>query len=659
MIMKKKLISQIDPENVGTTSFPIFARFYFANNTGGNLFRYKDGAIPFFINFFDPDHPDILRTRAVKETGRRISQGHLFEKFYVYKISDLGSQSLSPTFDDIFVYVYDSEGRKILQKNIMIIREYTGKNAFILFPKEFIGQTNTKISVMIEPRNIRVTSFNLKDFQTNSNGVLSIYLNDNLLNNVENMRIFAVEGSNSFELSASDYFITKLKEDFPSSDSDFKTFVQEQGSYFIQAEKNFTNKNSLTEKDKILPSHKITISTGLKNLSTIRILNTYGFSNYFYNTYSFLSTNILLRNAIRDADISDVYKEEVNRKSTKLIRGYDYYINSNNEIIFNTVSGVTLSTKLEVYIKKDGERKLRIPFSTSSSGSVSFNPKKSLYDNFIANWDIDVPNSLITIFDSGRLVGDSSYSGFTNSRVYEYVIENISFTSNTTDPLTLTANSNITLLFDSSIFNEKGFNKYQPSTDPYLNSNAGNFQLNQQEVFLYDTSLNFKLDSSEPFLKNTAGKLTIQNIADPFVGLLPTVKNNYEDFQSVFESSKTKMTKTIHDNAKVQAIESQLSTLKRNFKAMFLNSSVSFTNYTGTVSAGQFMFLVLKGTPNSNFTLVYKDGSSVIKKEYNCRLDSDGRYISIPFFFNTFGNNKSTVSFEVENGIVSQYYIYR
>jgi hypothetical protein len=658
MIMKKQFISQIDPENIETTSFPIFARFYFANNTGGNLFRYKDGAIPFFINFFQPDNLDILKIREVKETGRRISKGHLFEKFYVYKISDFGSQSLSPTFDDIFVYVYDSEGRKIPQKDLILVRSYTLKEAYIMFPKELVGQTNTKSSIIIEPRNIRVTGFNLQDFTTNSNGVLNIFLNDNLLNNVENMRIFVVEGSNIFELTLSDYFLTKVKEDFPSSDDEFKTFIQEQGSYFIQAEKNFLNKDFATEKDKILPTHRVTITTNLKSSSTLRIINTYGFNNYFYNTASSLSSNTSLRSAIREAGIHDIYREE-NKKSTKLIKGYDYYINSNNEIIFTSRASVLPSTRLEVYIKKDSDRRLRVLFETASTGTIAFNPKKSLYDNHIANWDIDISNSVVSVFESGRLIGNKNFTSFLNSRTYEYIIEDKSFISNSTNPSTLTANSGITFLFDNSLLNERGFNKYQPSTDPYLNTNGGNFQSNSQEFFLYDTSLNFKIDSLEGYVTNTAGQLKIQNIVDPYTSLFPTVRDNYEDFQSIFESGKTKLTKTLHDNVKVQAIESQISTLKKNFKAMFLNSNATFSNYSGNVNAGQFMFLVLKGTSGNSFNLVYKDGSTIIKKEYNCTLDSDGRYISVPFFFNTFGNTKSTINFEIENGSISQYYIYR
>jgi hypothetical protein len=658
MIMKKQFISQIDPENIETTSFPIFARFYFANNTGGNLFRYKDGAIPFFINFFGPDNPDILKIREVKETGRRISKGHLFEKFFVYKISDLGSQSLSPTFDDIFVYIYDSEGRKIPQKDIIIVRSYTQKEAFIMFPKELIGQTNNKASVIIEPRNIRVTGFNLQDFTTNSNGVLNIFLSNNLLNNVENMRLFVVEGSNTFELTSSDYFITKVKEDFPSSDEESKIFIQEQGSYFIQAEKNFSNKDSNTEKDKILPTHRVTITTNLKSASTIRIVNTYGYSNYFYNVASSFSNNVSLRNAIREGGIHEIYREE-NKKSTKLVRGYDYYVNSSNDIVFTSRASVTPSTRLEVYIKKNDDRRLRVLFETASSGTITFSPKKAIYDNHIADWDIDISNSVVSVFESGRLVGNKNFTSFLNSRTYEYIVEEKVFVSNSTNPSTLTANSGITFLFDSSFSNVVGFNKYQASTDPYLNANGGNFESNSQEVFLYDTSLNFKLDESEGYITNTVGQLKIQNITDPYTSLLPTVTGNYEDFQSVFESGKTKLTKTLHDNAKVQAVESQISTLKKNFKAMFLNSNATFTNYTGNlVSAGQFMFLVLKGNSGSKFNLVYKDGSNIVKREYNCTFDSDGRYISVPFFFNTFGNTKSTISFEVE-GNVSQYYIYR
>jgi hypothetical protein len=212
--------------------------------------------------------------------------------------------------------------------------------------------------------------------------------------------------------------------------------------------------------------------------------------------------------------------------------------------------------------------------------------------------------------------------------------------------------------------------KYQITTDPEFKTYGGVRESNIQEVYLYDKGQNFKLDDLEPYIEDestfhsgTNERLTtvllVQSIEDPYPSLLPTVRDNYEDFQVVFENNKTKLTKTLHDNTYIQSIETQISQLKKNFNAILENSEITYSEYLSEVSAGQFMFLVLTGISGEHFTLAYKHESAIIKKEYNCTFDSNGRYISIPFFFKTFDNSKATISFEILEGTVEEYHIYK
>lgn len=659
---KRQYIPQISPEVLESSTFPVFARFYF-DTLEGNSPYYKDGAIPFFIKFFDPTEEDILEVASKKQEKRRVPKGYLFDKFYIYKMADYGAQSLSPTFDDMIPLIFDEDGYKVPLKNIMLLKNYTMKQAFAIIPKSAFSGGD--VSVIVEPKSYDRKGFDLGNAIPEVDGTFSIYLDDRSMNSPDTLNLYIKESNGtSYFLSNSDYFITKVREDFPSELSSAYKFVEEQGSYFLQVEKNFTDRSS-AERSKVYPGHKITINPNIVTTGkTIHAVSTEHFENYYYNTVANLTSNNAFTDAMRKSTVCDVYKDTASGQ-VKMIAGYEYYLTDNNSLAFTSNASVTNDTNIEVHVRKDVKPRLQVAFETDGdSGTFAFNIKKALYDNFIANWDVDVSESFVAVFEDGKLVGDHTFTSYDNTAAHKYIysIEEVSWSSNTTD-LSAVTNDGFDFLEETS-YSQTQFNKYQMSTDPFLTSYGGTFQSNEQEVHLYDDSLNFKLDSSEPYITDDSGTLTIQGIADPYAAgsFLTGIKDNYQDFQSVYQSGKTKLTKALHDNAKVQSIEAQVSQLKKNLGSILANSSVSYTNYTSssTVSAGSFLFLVLKGTSGQKFNLAYKDGSSsIIKKEYNCTFDSNGRYISVPFFLDTFGNDEATISFQVEEGTVQQYHIFK
>jgi hypothetical protein len=653
---KRYYLPSVSPEEISNSTFPVFARFYF-DNLQGNSPYYKDGAIPFFVKFFDPTDEDILNIIIRKQENRRVAKGYLFDKFHIYKIADYGSQSLSPTFDDMIVFVFDENGFKIPIKNIVMIKNFTMKQAFIVIPKASFT-SGGDVSIIIEPRNFNRKVFDLGTAITESNNEFSIYMNTRNIDNLNTLQLYVKESNGDFYfLSNSSYFIEKVREKFPSEPSS-DTFVEEQGSYFIQAEKNFQNKTE-SEKNKIYPSHKITINPGILTPGkTIHIVSTEHFDNYYYNSAGFFKNNNSFTDIMRKCTVCDVFKETASGQ-VKLITGYDFYLTDNNSLAFNASAGVTNDTMIEVYVRKDVNARLLAPFSTAASGEISFSLKKFLYDNYIGNWDVNVSSSFVTVFEDGKLVGDHEFDEYLNGKNYQYVIEDVNFSSNTTD-ISGDSNLGLTPLYDES-YSQTQFNKYQISTDPYLISYGGVFEFNEQEVYLYDDSLNFKIHELEPYITDSSG-LTIQGITDPYPTFLTTVQGNYEDFQSVYLEEKTKLTHTLHNNEKVQAIETQISQLKKNLNAILVNSNVSYQTYTAssTVNSGNFMFLVLKGVIGGKFTLAYKDSQdNIVKKEYNCTFDSNGRYISLPFFLDTFDNNESSIRFQIIEGSVQQYHIFK
>jgi hypothetical protein len=173
------------------------------------------------------------------------------------------------------------------------------------------------------------------------------------------------------------------------------------------------------------------------------------------------------------------------------------------------------------------------------------------------------------------------------------------------------------------------------------------------------------MNNDEPYIEDNS-TIKIQGIDDIYMetynsgnNILNTIISNYEEFQIDDKVSDLLEGKISNDT--IQAIETQITQLKNNYKAIISNSSLSYTEYDELTSAGQFLFLVISGTENDKFNIIYKnDINEIIKKEFDCIIPSDGLYISIPFFFKTFNNSETTIKFEIEgNSSDLNYYIFK
>jgi hypothetical protein len=212
--------------------------------------------------------------------------------------------------------------------------------------------------------------------------------------------------------------------------------------------------------------------------------------------------------------------------------------------------------------------------------------------------------------------------------------------------------------------------KYQITTDPEFKTYGGVRESNIQEVYLYDKGQNFNINILEPNVEdlstfNSEGQrlttvLKVQSFTDPYIASLEGISDQYEAIQSP-DSGKGTIADGL-DTGNILSIENQIVQLKKNFKAILSNSSITYQDYTAQIlNAGKFLFLVIKGTSGQRFNIIYKEGTTIIKKEYGCTIGSDGIFISIPFFLDTFvSGGKSTIDFEIEGTLTSpQYHIFK
>jgi hypothetical protein len=640
--MKNKLITlQVSPEN-SASKLPNTIRL--SINKTGDMLNYKQGAIPFLYTQYpksdgnlQEDFSDIFNLIVTNKDV--LSKTYILENFWVYNIGDYGSQALSAGFDDFLPICFDNSGFKIPLTKIATIKNYTSKEVYILISKSNFN--SQQITIIIEPR--RINSFEKEITITRQNS------NQNFILNLKNAEIS--------ELSEIDFFINGKKinnSEIFFSISNVSDFTKIAGSEFVSKQENYFSGTGI----KNFHDVTITLSDNFRNINTITAKSRKNYPSYIYNRLA----QIQLVNLPERTDYVDVYKQVSDYTMKKLIPGVEFYI-SENKLFINQN---TNNDFYEVIINQRGVRFLSIPFT----GYTSFNLQQAMYYNNISNWNIDDVNSSILLFGNGLFIkkgytADHSYT-YNSSIIYEYVITDITLKSISINQ----SYTNYNLLGSVNLFNN--FNEYQIQTDPMFNTygEIKTIDNSLQEVFLYNKDAGFKVESLEPFYNVNNGKITIQGFSDPFPALLTTqdtgIIDNYTDFQENFGSGKTKIATLLHSSTPVQSIETNILQLKKNYLAIANNSAITYTAYTTQITSGEFLFAIFNGVTGTTFNIIYRNSSTnaIIKKEYNCKinLNNGGKYISIPFFFNTFsgtGITNVTIQLEYISGSLLSYYLFR
>lgn len=627
--MRRRIISSVSPESAGSTTFPSFARFYHGER---NLLSYKDGAVPFFLKLDQfRDNSLIAQIAQNLADGRRVPKGFIFGNFNVYKLDDLGSQSLSPASEDFSVLLFEgTNGHKIPQKDVFVIKNFTTKQAFVMFPKSIADGVNVT-ALVIESRPVQSSEDKVQ--LTKSGSVFEGNLSSIKADSLDQMSIYAREGSTDYEITNSEEFVSLARASFPEI-SDNNTFVARQADYFEKLQRS-------QAQSKATLNTVSTIATGLLGSSAYASSKQSG-PDHYYGTLGTINSSY--SSSISQRGILEVYELLGSGLMKKLIEGYHYWIGSNGQL---NVNGATSLTKLEVFVRKQRSRKLVSSFDFSTGNSYDLH--KALYYSYIKDWKVDKANSRIRIYKNGLLVkshdASGSYTEYTFAQgTYEYIIEDYGLTTISTpssDTNTVSFHyNNITVQSRTSL----AFNKYQISTDPHLTTDGTLISADRssQDVFLYDGDAGFRIDSSEPKLQvgytgSTVTSYTVNELVDPYAGSFPGIVDTLETYQD-----GTVILGYMGSSANVQAIESSIASLKRNFLAMVENSSITYSSGSSSTEIdSDFLFLVIKGISSSNtFDIVYYNGSGgIIKKEYGCKCvdspivsGSDTLYVSVPHF---------------------------
>jgi hypothetical protein len=598
---------------------------YSTVQTEGNLLELKDGAVPFFIKFFfvpststvNLDGKFLGLKSELIDRKRRISKEYIVDNFNVYNIADYGHQSLSPSFDDFIALCYDANGYKIPQHKTAYIKNYTTKETFIITEASIAKIIILRASEIKAPKEVVLTRnttdeefiFNLKEFDVNDVADLSVYIR---VNNVY------------YELKESEYFLSFEREDIGLNLAN--TYVAKQQTYF----KKLQNLVSGATDDRKYLDQDVIVNT-LVNVNEIYIKpKQENRLNYYYLTYGQL--NDIYFEKTEDVE---VYKRFNDNSFIKLIPGIDYYIIDNNL----DINGETSSSALyEVVVNNFNDRIISLPFT----GKESFDIHSALYNNNIADWNINLNNSSVFLFEDGKLIED--ITEYTSSSRYEYYIADIVL-----DDITTPTDEVVELL--PSFYQFVLSSPFRIQTDPYYNSyNESSFVTSPTEAFIYDGSVNMKLSENE--FSISGNKLYIGE--DGMI--LPTqetVVDNFITDYTLFRSGNKKLSTLINGNASILNIEENIATVKQNIESMLDNSGISdddFVEYTSSVDGKSFLSLVVKPDIDKPFNITYyaEDSEESIKTEYHCEIQTNGYYYSLPFFLDTFNGPKKTARFEIE-----------
>jgi len=677
MIKNIYKIDSILPDTFETTKLPNSIRLYpTPTSTEGELLKLTDGAVPFFINFDqDSDVQNEAETdsfeyiRLILEgRKRRLSKEYLVDNFWIYNITDYGHQSLSPGFDDFIAIIYDINGYKIPQRFTAYIRNYTTKELFILIRKD-INTLSPVGTISILPNDKIGHDDELIELNyEEGNGVYSVNMSTANINSIDDITIYFFGKDNyPHKLQKSDYFLTLQTLEMENNTQ--STYVSKQENYF-----NNLFAGNTHDKDYLNISVKINtilddtligpITPGFKKV----FIKIDGRGIKFYrNTYAELKGY-----SFPITEKVDIYTTHSLYKMKRMIPGIDYY--TSNGVL--TIVGAANTTIFEVYVRNNNDRALSIPFT----GVSEFDLVKWLYNLNITDWNIDIVNSKVELYEDGVLI-DIDFE-INSSKRYEYFIYDIVLDDEIEQPENIledTINATIinsTNTFDSFNSVPTGTLNYTIFTDPYLNTygETSVYAISElpEEIFLLDRSLNFKIGDFNPgdganiakwirepsILAETRtfnGSPRVRHtLIDRDTSLMDTVINNFISEYNYYvfkdgvapsadnELAGRSLYRTLNQS-KLATIESNIATFKNNWKELITNYgdiTSSMTTTTGLIeNIGNFWMLVIKPSEtNSPFNIEYYGPNGQLKKkEYSC-VATDGYYYSMPFFLDAFGD---------------------
>lgn len=609
----------------------------------------------------------------------RITNTLLFNKFYIYKINDYGSQSLSRGILDFTVYCYTST-EKILQKDIVIVRNFTSKVAYILLDKTTHNEADVaSIDVYVELKRY----FEKINYGSNDKTLVEMTLDSE---------------TNKYSCNIAS-LISNMNE---KSIKDLSLYIKSGNNYHKVL-------NNINLYNPIVSNNGTEIKVDSDQI------------NYFSYIYNILypavpNTNIETETKEVTLSIDNIFEKEVeiylgradtlsylNSEDVQNIKNYNFtsdkefklvcLVDGKNKIITpkpenteyneNIISGFKGIEVLEIIPNNNYRRIFRLDFT----GATSINIHKELKDRNIYKYNLDLSRTYIEVYKDGLRIDEpeieisggciNNLTAASKHLIYIMDDESITTTEDTTE-IKVELNEEhgrvkkvdiegVEVKKEDIDKDVENISTTNDVFDPYVSYEGKYIVSDTRDITFYDGDEQDVLNclaNGEAYIKtvNASKELCVKNIKT-----IDDV-NIHTSFSDVLsEAEKTYSTnvaayKTKYNISNMNIAINKIRDLMKYFfeenKNRENQSVTSFDNIT--IADHRYIALMIEmPDAESLFDLKIKSGGAVICHEYNCKADYEFEnkhyYIHVALYELT--NDFSVEVSHTENTIIKIYFI--
>lgn len=488
--------------------------------------------------------PDAINLIALQNIYKKtknpaVTREYLNDKFWVYIIPDYGHQSMSPFYRDFIPMVFSSDGYKLHQGGIGMLRLFNRKQAFILLDKTIFETNpgNLKIRIVFK---VNLENNTIRTLEGSNDGIYTLKLTrddeefkdigDLLLSNPTDYEIIFHESTTKNEYIIRNYAINFLNITTEILDG---RYVRLQGSskedidgdefvirdYFSQAmQRDYAVSNTSSYSRGI--EYELKIDTRIKTKASDKIIIRSKQTGAVFQPVNFASKNEYFsyfpNSNLKLYDVTDfsIFGSDVGNTKLKKIPSNEFELVYNNsgfieEIRLPNNSEYIGWRTFHIIPEYNNSRKIDIIFfNNHTSSNINEEIKKVLYKSSIAGWNQQENNEKIVykiapegkgyiLDDSGTLSSNSEVIIF--DTMTNYVVE-----ANPTIPADI--NENLFSIIFSDIVNYREINDiklYDITTNPYciiydpflIIEDEKNYESLTSEIFLLERNTELGMDS--------------------------------------------------------------------------------------------------------------------------------------------------------------------
>lgn len=688
---------------------------FYSNNTlnqngdiGNNYMRYSIDCKHKCLNInSENDSFKFILTSLLNRRAADIRRDFLIEKFYIIEIPDYSNQSMSAFYRDFVIQIFKENGKKVLQKDIGIIKCYNTKKAYILIDKttetEITSDNikNIRIKVLFK-NNIEDGLKSIKLVYNTETGLYTYTNNNNtdfiFSGNIDDYDIYFKQSSTSeiikINNDKNDKYIEFDTNDYKENNENFFIDIKRQTGnnsikdYFFQSNKvdltEFVNRQEFYNRDirdKFSLSLKLNneyskdgssvilyTKQNLKDFYFVKELN--GDTGYTINIDAGLITSSMLNHY----EQLNIYADGV-----KLIPGIDYNLSS-GVVTFIKTANKTFNN-IEIIPEYNNVRKIDKIFSIEGNiANKNTVLNKILKDSLIYRWNISfsADDTDFLLFKDGLLksindivVGTSIYElqlwDYGGSKDFSNIPEEIE--EYETLLTSYTDNTELRITFNDITCNTITNDDYTIFTDPYLinHGSLDNYKADtlESEFILNKQEYELPLTENEPFftVEDDNG-----NIFFNIMGASKEVRDveklyGKNGYISQIDSKKGSILSALKSSINANAnLEKNLDSAKQHIFSMFPAPDDNyFTNSEITFNSNNVLAIYAIGNVNFNDseTALFetRKNNETVYLEYSVPVvmsNNKNYFIIIPYFKNSLDSMKSvTYTEDTENNVYS------